>query len=243
MADETVWIDLDEVEAASKKIMGLLDELNGPANKLEAAVKQVQESVYGTDLLGKALLGGSSSVGGLAQHQEQVLAGIRTLMQNATAVGENLQTMVARHRANDDEQAAAMGQVIPTGTLSAPVGQAPTGTVPASLPLGPLLPQLEPDTVDAVPASLPLAPRLPLLEPDTVDAVPASLPDAPMRPLLEPDPVPEPTPPPPPAPITPIGNTDPGVGYHDPDAPELDYNHPNPLLRPGYGGGAGPRMI
>ncbi|MFE2345600.1 hypothetical protein ACFVT9_01080 [Kitasatospora cineracea] len=222
MADETVWIDLDEVEAASKKIMGLLDELNGPANKLEAAVKQVQESVYGTDLLGKALLGGSSSVGGLAQHQEQVLAGIRTLMQNATAVGENLQTMVARHRANDDEQAAAMGQVIPTGTLSAPVGQAPTG---------------------AVPASLPLAPRLPLLEPDTVDAVPASLPDAPLRPLLEPDPVPEPTPPPPPAPITPIGNTDPGVGYHDPDAPELDYNHPNPLLRPGYGGGAGPRMI
>ncbi|MGW4813702.1 hypothetical protein ACWEPB_18975 [Kitasatospora cineracea] len=222
MADETVWIDLDEVEAASKKIMGLLDELSGPANKLEAAVKQVQESVYGTDLLGKALLGGSSSVGGLAQHQEQVLAGIRTLMQNATAVGENLQTMVARHRANDDEQAAAMGQVIPTGTLSAPVGQAPTG---------------------AVPASLPLAPRLPLLEPDTVGAVPASLPDAPLRPLLEPDPVPEPTPPPPPAPITPIGNTDPGVGYHDPDAPELDYNHPNPLLRPGYGGGAGPRMI
>ncbi|MDR3033894.1 MAG: hypothetical protein LBV78_12450 [Kitasatospora sp.] len=222
MADETVWIDLDEVEAASKKIMGLLDELNGPANKLEAAVKQVQESVYGTDLLGKALLGGSSSVGGLAQHQEQVLAGIRTLMQNATAVGENLQSMVARHRANDEEQAAAMGQVIPAGTPSAPVGQAPTGTMPASLPL---------------------APRLPLLEPDTVDAVPASLPLAPLRPLLEPDPVTEPTPPPPPAPITPIGNTDPGVGYHDPDAPELDYNHPNPLMRPGYGGGAGPRMI
>ncbi|MEV7216243.1 hypothetical protein AB0O31_24530 [Kitasatospora cineracea] len=222
MADETVWIDLDEVEAASKKIMGLLDELNGPANKLEAAVKQVQESVYGTDLLGKALLGGSSSVGGLAQHQEQVLEGIRTLMQNATAVGENLQTMVARHRANDDEQAAAMGQVIPAGTPSAPVGQTTTGVMPASLPL---------------------APRLPLLEPDTVEAVPASLPLAPMRPLLEPDPVPEPTPPPPPAPITPIGSTDPGVGYHDPDAPELDYNHPNPLLRPGYGGGAGPRVI
>ncbi len=242
MADETVWIDLDEVEAASKKIMGLLDELNGPANKLEAAVKQVQESVYGTDLLGKALLGGSSSVGGLAQHQEQVLAGIRTLMQNATAVGENLQTMVARHRANDDQQAAAMGQVIPTGTASGPLDPTSARAMADSTPLGPLLPTSGPDTAGTVSASLPLAPRLPLLEPDTVDAVPASLPDAPMRPLLEPDPVPEPTPPPPPAPIAPIGNTDPGVGYHDPDAPELDYNHPNPLLRPGYGG-VGPRMI
>ncbi|MFJ4674418.1 MULTISPECIES: hypothetical protein [unclassified Kitasatospora] len=233
MADEkTVWIDLDEVEAAAKKIMGLLDELNGPANKLEAAVKQVQESVYGTDLLGKALLGGSSSVGGLAQHQEQVLAGIRTLMQNATAVGENLQSMVARHRANDDEQAAVIGRITDTGAmptdpqlpgaLSSTVGTTPVGTVPASLPDGP---------------------RLPLLEPDGVQAVPASLPDAPLRPLLEPDGVQHPTPPPPPTPITPIGDTNPGVGYHDPDAPELDYNHPNPLMRPGYAGGAGPRVI
>ncbi|RAJ41845.1 hypothetical protein K353_02956 [Kitasatospora sp. SolWspMP-SS2h] len=233
MADEkTVWIDLDEVDAAAKKIMGLLDELNGPANKLEAAVKQVQESVYGTDLLGKALLGGSSSVGGLAQHQEQVLAGIRTLMQNATAVGENLQSMVARHRANDDEQATAIGRITDTGAmptdpqlpgaLSSTVGTTPVGTVPASLPD---------------------APRLPLLEPDGVQAVPASLPDAPLRPLLEPDGVQHPTPPPPPAPITPIGDTNPGVGYHDPDAPELDYNHPNPLMRPGYAGGAGPRVI
>ncbi|GJF33973.1 hypothetical protein KNE206_66730 [Kitasatospora sp. NE20-6] len=136
MADETVWIDLGEVESAAKKILGLLDELKGPANRLEARVKQVQESVYGTDLVGKALQGGSSSVGGLAQHQEQVLAGIRVLIQNATAVGENLRTMAARHRANDGQQATALGGITDTGTLPtgphlAGAGFVPTGTVTA----------------------------------------------------------------------------------------------------------------
>ncbi|WP_033219566.1 WXG100 family type VII secretion target [Kitasatospora phosalacinea] len=117
MADETVWIDLDEVEAAAKKILGLLDELNGPANKLAAKVKQVQESVYGTDLVGKAIQGGSSSVGGLAQHQQQVLEGIQALIQNATAVGENLRTMAARHRANDEQQATGLGGITDTGAM------------------------------------------------------------------------------------------------------------------------------
>ncbi|RKE22227.1 WXG100 family type VII secretion target [Streptomyces sp. TLI_171] len=225
MADETVWIDLDEVEAAAKKIMNLLDELNGPANQLEAKIKQVQESVYGTDLLGKALMGGSSSVGGLAQHQEQVLAGIRTLIQNATAVGENLQTMAARHRANDEAHATELGRITDTGAM-------PADPALASLPAG---------TVGTVQASLPNAPL------GQVGTVQATLPDAPLRPMetvhasmptarIAPDTGTDPTPPPPPS-VAPIGDTHVEGGYHDPDAPTLDYNHADELLENlSYGG-------
>ncbi|GLW67774.1 hypothetical protein Kpho02_00730 [Kitasatospora phosalacinea] len=131
MADATVWIDLDEVEAAAKKILGLLDELSGPANQLAAKVKQVKETVYGTDLVGKAIQGGSSSVGGIAEHQEQVLQGIQVLIQNATAVGENLQSMVARHRANDEQQAAALGTITGDGTMPAGPALAGLGTTSA----------------------------------------------------------------------------------------------------------------
>ncbi|BAJ31810.1 MULTISPECIES: hypothetical protein [Kitasatospora] len=206
MADDTVWIDLDEVDAAAKKIIGLLAELNGPANKLEAAVKQVQASVYGTDLLGKALQGAGSSVGGLAQHQEQVLEGIRTLLRNATAVGENLQSMVARHRANDDAQAAALGVITDTGTMPTDPELASARSAPAG------------DSV-AGPAGGPVS----------VGVLPVSLPDAPL--------------PDAPPPLAPIGSTDPGVDYHDPDAPTLDYNHPNPLIRPGAGHTGGARPV
>ncbi len=119
MAEESVWIDLDEVQSSAKTILGLLKELEGPANQLEAAVKQVQESVYGAELLGKSLQGSSSSVGGLGQHQEQVLAGIRVLLQNATAMGDNLVTMAARHEANDYQHAAELARISGTGTMSA----------------------------------------------------------------------------------------------------------------------------
>ncbi|KDN82105.1 hypothetical protein KCH_61210 [Kitasatospora cheerisanensis KCTC 2395] len=150
MADETVWIDLDEVESAAKTIMGLLKELEGPANRLEAKVKQVEASVYGTDLVGKALQGAGSSVGGLGKHQEQVLAGIRTLMQNATAMGQNLQSMAARHRANDEQHGSEIGRIAADGDMPADPRlpgnlSAPVGTVPASLPDAPREPLLDPD--------------------------------------------------------------------------------------------------
>ncbi|WP_143200096.1 hypothetical protein [Kitasatospora sp. CB01950] len=119
MADETVWIDIDEVESAAKKIIDLLNELEGPANQLEAKIKQVEESVYGTDLLGKAFKGGGSSVGGLGKHQEQVLTGIRELMKNATAVGQNLQSMAARHRINDEEYSTQIGRITTNGDMPA----------------------------------------------------------------------------------------------------------------------------
>ncbi|PJN21031.1 hypothetical protein [Kitasatospora sp. CB02891] len=158
MADETVWVDLDEVEAAAKKIMDLLHELEGPANHLEAVVKQVEDSVYGTDLVGKALKGGGSSVGGLSKHQQQALQGIRELMKNATAVGQNLQAMASRHRANDELHSTEIGRIATNGDL-------------------PAAPRLS-GVVDAVPASLPSAPRVPAADP-----VPTPPPPAPVAPI------------------------------------------------------------
>ncbi|GLW53609.1 hypothetical protein [Kitasatospora phosalacinea] len=250
MADKTVWIDLDEVEAAAKKILGLLDELNGPANQLAAKVKQVKETVYGTDLVGKAIQGGSSSVGGIAEHQEQVLEGIRVLIQNATAVGENLQSMVARHRANDDQQAAALGGVMGTGTMPAGPGLASAeGYVSAGTPtltpqhvMAPLAEHRTAPTVGHLPfvaegqplqpaqAHLPLAPRGRLLESEE-----GELPRLPLAPMesaprehteqLHGRPVDAPPPPPP---IEGLGDIDPGDGYHSAEVPDLDYNTPPP---------------
>ncbi|MFB7948521.1 hypothetical protein ACFC6L_26790 [Kitasatospora phosalacinea] len=246
MADGTVWIDLDEVEAAAKKILGLLDELRGPANRLKAKVAQVKETVYGTDLVGKAIQGGSSSVGGIAEHQDQVLEGIQVLIQNATAVGENLQSMVARHRANDDQQATALGGITGTGTV-------PAGPSLASLPAGtstltpqhvtaPLADHLTAPTAEhltyaaegqplqTAQAHLPLAPRGRLLESEQEE-----LPRLPLAPMesapreyteqMHGRPVDAPPPPPP---IEGLGNIDPGGGYESAETPDLDYNTPPP---------------
>ena len=167
MAEESVWIDLDEVQSSAKAIMGLLKELEGPANQLEAAVKQVQESVYGAELLGKSLQGSSSSVGGLGQHQEQVMAGIRVLMQNATAMGDNLLAMAARHEANDQLHAAELTRIGGTATT-------PALPVVAGMPSGaesPLRPLLLPDSDQpAIPAVEPITPPRPI--------TPVSVPDA-----------------------------------------------------------------
>ncbi|MEV4556783.1 hypothetical protein AB0K51_07265 [Kitasatospora sp. NPDC049285] len=210
MADETVWIDLDEVQSSAKTIMGLLKELEGPANQLEAAVKQVQASVYGTDLLGKSLQGGGSSVGGLAQHQEQVMAGIRVLMQNATAMGENLLTMAARHEANDEQQASELTRISDTGAM-------PLSPVVAGLPAG---------TVSATPQTLQPAH---LAQPDEVAEMSPRL--RPMEEVPAERGTPAVDPITPPAPIGPVSVPDAGVDYHDPNAPELHYNdNPNPLF-------------
>ncbi|MFJ5921366.1 hypothetical protein ACIQF6_02040 [Kitasatospora sp. NPDC092948] len=151
MADETVWLDLDEVETAAKKIMSLLAELEGPANHLEAVVKQVEGSVYGTDLVGKALKGGGSAVGGLDKHQQQVLEGIRELMKNATAVGQNLQTMAARHRANDELQGGEIGKISTHGDMPA-APRVPGGPVEVTAPLS---------SENRVPAADPVTPPPP----------------------------------------------------------------------------------
>ncbi|MFF0292461.1 WXG100 family type VII secretion target [Kitasatospora sp. NPDC004614] len=137
MAGDGVNIDLDEVQAAAKTIAALLEEMQGPFAQLEAHINMVEDSVYGTDLLGKSLTGGGSSVGGFNKHQKDVLAGIKLLLSNATAMGTNLQTMAARHQANDEEHAASLSRI---GTdVSAPLeplipATAPTPTSPAATP-------------------------------------------------------------------------------------------------------------
>ena len=247
MADESVWIDLDEVQSSAKAILGLLKELEGPANQLEAAVKQVQESVYGADLLGKSLQGSGSSVGGLGQHQEQVLAGIRILMQNASAMGDNLAIMAARHEANDQQHAAELARIGETGTMPAALGVAAlphAGQVHMGVAGLPYAGQVHMGAVEGRTArrfvEAPLSPltaasvHLPSSgepEPDTPVQAASR-----MRPLLLPDDVRRPDhavihPITPPAPIAPVDVPDAGVGYHDPDAPELHYNdNPNPLF-------------
>ncbi|KIQ64885.1 hypothetical protein TR51_12335 [Kitasatospora griseola] len=111
MAGDGVNIDLDEVQAAAKTIAALLEEMQGPFAQLEAHINMVADSVYGTDLLGKALTGGSSSVGGFNKHQKDVLAGIKLLLSNATTMGANLQTMAARHQANDENHASELSRI------------------------------------------------------------------------------------------------------------------------------------
>ncbi|GAB2730658.1 hypothetical protein [Kitasatospora kifunensis] len=120
MAGTGVQIDLDTVEATAKKIHGLLDELTTATAKLNAVIQQVQPSVYGTDALGKALTGGSSSVGGLADHQKQVLAGIQDYLTNSTSMAQNLTLMCERHRTNDGQQADNLKGIGNNGDTTSP---------------------------------------------------------------------------------------------------------------------------
>ncbi|OKJ16162.1 WXG100 family type VII secretion target [Kitasatospora sp. CB01950] len=112
MAGDGVNIDLDEVQAAAKQIAALLEELQGPYAQLEAHINMVEDTVYGTDLLGKSLTGGSSKVGGFSKHQKDVLSGIKLLLANATTMGANLKTMAARHQANDEEHASELSRIV-----------------------------------------------------------------------------------------------------------------------------------
>ncbi|MEU3496745.1 hypothetical protein [Kitasatospora cineracea] len=175
MAGETVQIDLDEVQAAAKTIAGLLDELNGPMNQLEAKVKQVQDKVYGSDLLGKSLIGETSGIGGLGTHQTQVLEGIREFLRNAAAVGANLQTMAARHQSVDEEHAADLRRL---GTETGGTGATAVDAVAKTQP--------------AVPLSAPLIPAVPASEGVPVSAEVPSVPAG--QPVSAPAPAPAPAP-------------------------------------------------
>jgi hypothetical protein len=206
VAGETVQIDLDEVQTAAKTIAGLLDELNGPMNQLEAKVKQVQDKVYGSDLLGKSLVGETSGIGGLGTHQTQVLEGIREFLRNAAAVAANLQTMAARHQSVDEEHAADLRRL---GTEAGGTGATGGTGVDAVA-----------RTQPAVPLSAPITPAVPASEGVPVSAEVPSVPAG--QPVSAPAPAP-------------------GIGYHDPTAPDLDYNKPVPPSEVHSGGGGGQR--
>ncbi|GAA2227771.1 MULTISPECIES: hypothetical protein [Kitasatospora] len=133
MSGNSFQIDLDVVEGAAQQIQRMLEDLQAPTAKLQAVVKQITEVAYGTDPLGHALTGGTSGVGGLPQHQDEVLAGIQEYLQNSAVMAQNLLTMCQRYRETDDQQAAQLraigGPDMPPAPVSAPV--APVAPVAA----------------------------------------------------------------------------------------------------------------
>jgi len=106
MSSGSFWIDLQEVEAAARKIESIVRELESDTARVETAVLRVPLTAYGTDQLGTALLGGGSGVGGLVEHQQLAIEGIRRYLRNSAAMAENLMLMCRRHRETDGANAA-----------------------------------------------------------------------------------------------------------------------------------------
>ncbi|MER5865666.1 hypothetical protein [Kitasatospora sp. NPDC002040] len=143
---ESFRIDLDEVEAAAKMIQTMLDDLERPTADLLAVVGQIRPTAYGTDALGKSLTGATASVGGLTEHQQQVLDGIKKFLTNSSQVAENLHQMVQSYRAVDEASSAELRTVEGAGATPPPVDRSnaprPTGV----------------QLVDGPPAAPPVAP-------------------------------------------------------------------------------------
>ncbi|WP_431682999.1 hypothetical protein [Kitasatospora sp. KL5] len=125
MAEGKFRIDLEQVEAAAKMIQTMLDDLERPTAELKAAVQQIKPTVYGTDRLAKSLTGSTGSVGGLADHQEQVLEGIQKFLANSAQVAANLRLMVANYTAADESNAMSLRAI---EGADAPVAQVPPTT-------------------------------------------------------------------------------------------------------------------
>ncbi|MEV4615288.1 hypothetical protein AB0K43_22270 [Kitasatospora sp. NPDC049258] len=163
MSGTSFYIDLDEVEAAAKAIRTMLDDLEGPTARLEAVLKQIKPTVYGTDAVGKSLTGGGSSVGGVPEHQQQVFEGVKKYLANSAQLASNLELICQRYRQTDDAHAAELGRLNGARAEGDPVAAAHVTQV---------------------------TPRVPQKDPITLTSTP----------------------------------TQDGPAYHNPDAPELDYN-------------------
>jgi hypothetical protein len=134
MSGSSFRIDLDEVQAAVKAIKAMLDDLEAPTARLEAVINQIKPTVYGTDAVGRSLTGGSSSVGGLPDHQQQVFAGVKAYLQNSAQMAANLDLVVQRYRETEEAQTAELQRLNGGQAGSAPVGAAaPVTTEPAQL--------------------------------------------------------------------------------------------------------------
>ncbi|MEV7175324.1 hypothetical protein [Kitasatospora sp. NPDC093679] len=230
-------IDLEEVEAATKAIRAMLDDLEAPTARLEAVINQIKPTAYGSEAVGKSLTGGTSSVGGLPDHQKQVFDGVKAYLQNSAQMAANLELMVQRYRETEATQTAELtrlngGRGAEAGTLASPVSTTPLSTVPGT-PASPLtavdgIPATEPlRAVDGVPVSEPLRAvdgipvtephratiGLPLSEPlRAVDGIPATEPLRAVDGIRPPEPVTLPT------------HHAPEPAFHTPDAPDLSYN-------------------
>ncbi|BFV61101.1 hypothetical protein KCMC57_up62050 [Kitasatospora sp. CMC57] len=123
MAAGEFRVDLEQVEAAAKMIQTMLDDLERPTAELQAAVDQIKPTVYGTDRLAKSLTGSTSSVGGLADHQKQVLDGIKQFLANSAQVAENLRLMVANYRTVDESNATSLRAIEGANAPVAPIPQ------------------------------------------------------------------------------------------------------------------------
>jgi hypothetical protein len=125
MAEGTFRVDLEQVEAAAKMIQTMLDDLEGPTAQLKATVEQIKPTVYGTDRLAKSLTGATGSVGGLAEHQTQVLEGIQKFLANSAQVAANLRTVVANYREVDESNATSLRAIEGAATPIARVEPGP----------------------------------------------------------------------------------------------------------------------
>jgi hypothetical protein len=134
MSGSSFRIDLDEVEAAVKAIKSMLDDLEAPTARLEAVINQIKPTVYGTDAVGKSLTGGSSSVGGLPDHQQQVFAGVKAYLQNSAQMAANLDLVVQRYRETEEAQTAELQRLNGGQAGSAPMPTSGAATMePAQL--------------------------------------------------------------------------------------------------------------
>ncbi|GAA1129025.1 hypothetical protein [Kitasatospora arboriphila] len=250
-------IDLEEVEAATKAIRAMLDDLEAPTARLEAVINQIKPTAYGSETVGKSLTGGTSSVGGLPEHQKQVFDGVKAYLQNSAQMAANLELMVQRYRETEATQTAELtrlngGRGAEAGTLASPVSTTLQSAAPGT-PVSPLT------AVDGIPATeplravddIPVSERhratigLPLSEPlRAVDGVPISerhratigLPLS--EPLRTVDGIR------PPEPVTLPTHHAPEPAFHTPDAPDLSYNrHADDDVDPPLHGGGRNMLI
>ncbi|MEU6236826.1 hypothetical protein [Kitasatospora sp. NPDC047058] len=126
MSSGSFRIDLDEVEAAARRIQSLVRELEPFAAKVEAAVRQASPASYGTGPVGAALLGGESASGGLAGQQGRALQGVHRYLGNSGRMAENLLLMCRQYRETDGGHAAALNGLV--GSAGSPVLPPAAGT-------------------------------------------------------------------------------------------------------------------
>jgi hypothetical protein len=136
-------IDVPEVRSAAHSIRRAVDDLDLATRNLEAAVRRVSGAHYGADPLGRALQGEGSGVGGLAQHQERVLQGIRKYLDNSSQMSDNLLLMCEQHAQNDAETAARLRRILETAQREPTVTASPmidrtVATSPRHVVRGPL---------------------------------------------------------------------------------------------------------
>ncbi|MFC9329980.1 hypothetical protein [Kitasatospora sp. NPDC057015] len=163
MSGKSFQIDLDEVEAAAKVIRSTLADLEAPAARLEAVIKQIQPAAYGRDAVGKALTGGTSAVGGVPDHQKQIFEGVRRYLVTSAQLAANLELMCSRYRETDTAHADQVRQLDGGRGASDQPAVVPAATVEPP----PIVPPKEPVALlppTATPAAIYQDPNAPTLE-------------------------------------------------------------------------------